>query len=154
MPLTDVLTGLQTELIDTVMGPPIGTIVLQWNTGVSFITELPLAYVFAMLVIEKKYFDRIQPADQAIVREVMEAVYLGFDQQGNEDNVRAYKALLDDGMKSITPDLGQIEEWQKAVRESNHRLADEGMIDKLLLAEIECYVAAHRAGDLSKDCAQ
>jgi len=154
MPLTDVLTGLQTELIDTVMGPPIGTIVLQWNTGVSFITELPLAYVFAMLIIDKKYFDRIQPADQAIVREVMEGVYLGFDQQGNEDNVQAYKALLDDGMKPVTPDQGQLEAWRKAVRDSNHKLADEGEIDPLLLAEIECYVGAHRAGNLSKDCRQ
>jgi len=154
MPLTDVLTGLQTELIDTVMGPPIGTIVLQWNTGVSFITELPLAYVFAMLIIDKKYFDRIQPADQAIVREVMEGVYLGFDQQGNEDNVQAYKALLDDGIKPVTPDQGQLEAWRKAVRDSNHRLADEGEIDPLLLAEIECYVGAHRAGNLSKDCRQ
>jgi len=41
MPLTDVLTGLQTELIDTIMGPPAAAIVLQWNTAVSYITDLP-----------------------------------------------------------------------------------------------------------------
>ncbi len=113
MPLTDVLTGLQTELIDTIMGSPIGTIVLQWNTGVSYITELPLAYIFAMMIIEKKYFDRLAPADQAIVREVMERVYLGFEEQGNEDNKQAYKALLADGMKSVTPNQDQIEEMAR-----------------------------------------
>jgi len=89
MPLTDVLTGLQTELIDTIMGPPAGTIVLQWNTAVNYVTELPLAYIFAMLVVEKKAFDRLQPGDQAIVREVMERVYLGFDEQGDADNKAA-----------------------------------------------------------------
>jgi TRAP-type C4-dicarboxylate transport system substrate-binding protein len=154
MPLTDVLTGLQTELIDTIMGPPIVTIVLQWNTGVSYITELPLAYISAMLVIEKRIFGRIQPADQTIVREVMEQVYLGFDQQSNEDNVQAYKALLDDGMTSVSPDQGQIGEWHEAVQASNHKLADEGVIDTALLAEIECYIGAYRAGNLSKDCSQ
>ena len=152
MPLTDVLTGLQTELIDTIMGPPAGTIILQWNTGVSYITELPLAYIFAMLIVDKKYFDRIQADDQAIVREVMEQVYLGFDQQGNDDNVKAYKALLDDGMKSVTPDQGQIPEWHKVVRESNHRLAGEGVVEPSLLDELECYITAFRAGNQANGC--
>jgi TRAP-type C4-dicarboxylate transport system substrate-binding protein len=152
MPLTDVMTGLQTELIDTIMGPPAGTIILQWNTGVSYITELPLAYIFAILVVDKKYFDRIQADDQVIVREVMEEVYLGFDQQGNEDNKEAYKALLDDGIESIAPDQGQVPEWHQAVQKSNHELAREGVIDILLLNEVECYVAAYRAGNQTNGC--
>ena len=154
MPLTDVLTGLQTELIDTIMSTPAGTIILQWNTGVSYFTELPLAYIFAMLIVDKKYFNRIQPDDQAIVREIMERVYLGFDQQGNEDKEKAYKALIDDGMKSVSPDQGQIPEWHAAVQKSNHQLAGEGVVDAGLLNEIECYVSAYRAGDTAKDCTQ
>jgi len=154
MPLTDVLTGLQTELIDTIMAFPAATIILQWNTGVSYITELPLAYIFAMLIVDKKYFNRIQPDDQVIVREVMERVYTAFDLQGNEDNVKAYQALLGDGMKSVTPDQGQIPEWHAAVRESNHKLAAEGVVDTGLLIEIECYVSAYRAGNTEKDCTQ
>jgi TRAP-type C4-dicarboxylate transport system substrate-binding protein len=154
MPLTDVLTGLQTELIDTIMGPPAGTIVLQWTTGVSYITELPLAYIFAILIVDKKYFDRIQADDQLVVREVMERVYRGFELQGNEDNEKAYQALLDDGMKSVTPDQGQIPQWHAAVRESNHELARQGVVDIGLLNEIECHVAAFRAGETIKDCTQ
>ena len=154
MPLTDVLTGLQTELIDTIMGPPAGTIVLQWNTGVSYITDLPLSYIFAMLVIEKKYFDRIQADDQLIVREVMERVYEGFEKQGNEDNETAYQALLKDGMQSVTPDPGQVVEWHQAIQESNHKLAAEGVVDMQLLNEIECYVTAYRSGSQGTDCQQ
>jgi len=154
MPLTDVLTGLQTELIDTIMGPPSATIILQWNTGVSHITELPLAYIFAMLIIDKKYFDRIQPDDQVIVREIMERVYLDFEQQGNEGNEKAYQALLDDGMKSVSPDQGQVSKWQAVVQKSNHQLAGEGVVDIALLNEIECYVSAYRSGDMAKDCVQ
>lgn len=152
MPLTDVLTGLQTELIDTIMGPPAATIVLQWNTAVNYITELPLAYIFAVLVVEKKVFDRLQPADQAIVREVMERVYQGLDQQADADNKKAYEALLDDGMKSVIPDRGQLEKWRHAVQQSNHKLAGEGVISAGLLAELECYVDAYRSGDTTKDC--
>jgi len=152
MPLTDVLTGLQTELIDTIMGPPAGTIVLQWNTGVSYITELPLAYIFAMLVVDRKYFDRMQAGDQAIVREVMERVYRGFDQRGNEDNENAFRALLNDGMKPITPDQGQVPVWHDVVRKSNRELADEGVVDAALLDELECYINAYRAGRQADGC--
>jgi len=152
LPLTDVMTGLQTELIDTIMSPPAATIILQWNTKVSYITELPLSYIFAMLIIEKKYFDRIQPADQAVVREVMEKIYRGFDQQGDEDNEKAYAALLGDGIKAVTPDPGQVPEWHRVIQETNHRLAEDGVIDAGLLNEIECHVAAYRADDLTKDC--
>ena len=154
MPLTDVMTGLQTELIDTIMSPPAATIILQWNTQVSYITDLPLSYIFAMIAVDKKYFDRIQPADQIIVREVMERIYEGFDQQGKEDNQKAYKALIDNGMKPVTPEQGQIPEWRKVIQKSNRRLAGEGAIDVRLLDEIECYLAAFRANDLAKDCSQ
>ncbi len=152
MPLTDVMTGLQTELIDTVMSPPAATIILQWNTKVSYITELPLSYISAMMVVDKKHFSKIKADDQAIVREVMERVYRGFDQQGNEDNEQAYKALLEDGMTVVRPEQGQVPQWSKAIRESNHRLANEGLVSIELLTEIECYVAAHREDNPTKDC--
>ncbi len=152
MPITDVLTGLQTELIDTIMGPPAGTIVLQWNTAVSYITELPLAYIFAMLIVDKKVFNRVQPGDQTIVREVMERVYLGFDQQGDADNQAAYKALLEDGLIAVKPAAGQLDTWHTNVQQSNHKLAGEGVVSMALLAELECYVGAFRAGEMDRDC--
>jgi len=152
MPLTDVMTGLQTELIDTIMTPPVAAIVLQWNTKVSYVTQLPLSYIFAMIAIDKKYFDRIQPADQAIVREVLEKIYRAFDQQGNEDNEKALQALIDSGIKPVTPDEGQVPEWRKAVQASNRRLAEEGTIDIRLLDQLECYLDGFRAGDTGKDC--
>jgi len=152
MPLTDVMTGLQTELIDTIMSPPAATIILQWNTKVSYITELPLSYIFAMIAIDKKYFERIKPGDQAIVREVMEKIYRGFDQQGNDDNEKALQALLESGMTPVTPDQGQIPEWRKAVQASNRQLAEEGAIDIKLLDEVQCYLDGFRAGDQGKVC--
>ena len=89
---------------------------------------------------------------RSIVREVMEGIYRGFDQQGNQDNIEAYEALLADGMQAITPDQGQIPEWHRVIRETNHRLAGEGMFDIDLLNELECHVNAYREGDQGKDC--
>lgn len=152
MPLTDVLTGLQTELIDTIMGPPAAAIILQWNTAVSYITDLPLAYIFAMLVIEKPVFDKMQDNDQAVVREVMENVYKGFDTRGDENNKQALIALLAGGMNSVETDDGQVTIWRKKVQESNRELAEQGAISVDLLIEIQCYIDSFRAGDKDNNC--
>ena len=107
-----------------------------------------------MLVIEKKVFDRLQTDDQLIVREVMERVYQGFDEQGNEDNIQAFQALLDDGIKAVNPDQGQVQAWHDAIQKSNHQLAEEGVLSLALLNEIECYVSAYREGNHSTTCSQ
>ncbi len=39
MPLTDVLTGLQTDLLNSVTVSPIGAVVLQWHTRLTYITD-------------------------------------------------------------------------------------------------------------------
>jgi hypothetical protein len=56
-------------------------------------------------------------------------------------------------MKAVTPEQEEIPKWHSIIQETNHRLAKEGVIDVRLLYEIECYVAAHRADDLTRDCA-
>ena len=76
----------------------------------------------------------------------------GFDAQGNEDNEKAYQALLDDGMQPVAPDAGQIPAWRRAIRESNQALAAEGVVSSALLGEVECMVDAFRAGKEAHDC--
>src|SRR5210317_583017 len=71
LPLTDVLTGLQTGLIDIVAMSPIGALVLQWHTKIKYITELPLVYTLGFMAIQKKAFDKLSVDDQQVVREVM-----------------------------------------------------------------------------------
>ena len=75
LPLTDVLTGLQTGLVDVVAVPPLPALVLQWHTKIKYMTEIRLAYSLAFMAIDKRVFDKLQVEDQAVVREVMSRVY-------------------------------------------------------------------------------
>jgi len=56
----DVLAGLQTNLIDTVTSVPIAAIALQWHTQIKYISNVPLMYVYATLLLDKKEFNKIK----------------------------------------------------------------------------------------------
>jgi len=113
LPLSDVLTGLQTGLIDTIITSPIGALALQWHTHIEYITDQPLNYLAAMLIIDKKVFDKLSETDQRIVRDVMEGVYKKIDEQNRVDNIAARKALINQGVKFITLSEKEKLEWEK-----------------------------------------
>ena len=111
--LSDVLTGLQTGLIDTVATSPIGALALQWHTHIQYVTDQPLNYLAAMLIIDKKSFYKLSETDQEIVREVMEKVYKRIDEQNKVDNIAARQALINQGVKFINLSDSEKEEWEK-----------------------------------------
>lgn len=113
LPLSDVLTGLQTGLIDTVTTSPIGALALQWHTHIGYVTDQPLNYLTAMLIIDKKVFNKLSETDQATVREVMGKVYRKIDQQNQVDNFAAREALINQGVKFIKLSEEDKVEWER-----------------------------------------
>ena len=144
MPVTDVMTGLQTDLLDSVTVPPVGAVVFQWHTRLKYITELPIAYVYAAMLIDRKAFSRMSAEDQLIVREVMEGIYRKFDQNGVTDNNKALQALVENGLQMVTPDTSGIDEWRRIVSDSNRVLGEQGTFDPALLDRMQMLVREYR----------
>jgi TRAP-type C4-dicarboxylate transport system substrate-binding protein len=144
MPVTDVMTGLQTELLDSVAVPPVGAVVFQWHTRLGFITNVPLAYVYAALLIDRKAFARIQAQDQEVVREVMEGIYRNFDRSGVADNQEALQALLDSGLELVEPDAAEAAQWREIVNRSHRELAADGLFDASLLERMQALIGEFR----------
>lgn len=111
LPISDVMTALQTGLIDTVITSPIAAIALQWHTKVKYVVDEPLTYFSALLVIDNKAFNGLKDEDKEIVRKVMTETFVRIDQQNRKDNVAAREALLNQGIKFVrlTPD--SVKEW-------------------------------------------
>jgi TRAP-type C4-dicarboxylate transport system substrate-binding protein len=149
LPLTDVLTGLQTGLIDIVATSAVGALVLQWHTKVKFVTDLPVAYILATLAIARPSFDKLTPADQAVLREVMEDVYRRTDHDNRIENEQAEAALLKYGIRSVTPDPGQVREWRRIVRAADRREGEAGAFSVSVLDEIEAQLQTLRGESAS-----
>jgi TRAP-type C4-dicarboxylate transport system substrate-binding protein len=146
MPVTDVMTGLQTDLLDSVTAPPVGAVVFQWHTRVKYITDVPLAYVYAALLIDKRVFSKVSPEDQAVVREVMEGIYRKFDKYGVSDNDAAMQALLESGLETVSPNPAEVREWRGIVNRSHRELGEKGVFDIALFDRIQSMLESYRSG--------
>lgn len=57
--VTDVMTSLQTRLIDAVYSSPYACLGLQWFTRVQYFTDLPITFASGAVVVSNKAFARI-----------------------------------------------------------------------------------------------
>ncbi len=143
--LADVLAGLQTGLVDTVATSPIGAIALQWHTQVETMTDLPILYFYALLAIDKKPFSKLSDADQAVVREVMGATFKQIDQQNRADNIAAYNALLEQGIKELEISAAERERWYQTAQKAEANVLDKKIVSASALQELNGHLDAFRA---------
>jgi TRAP-type transport system periplasmic protein len=61
---TDVLTGLQTGLIDSFQSPPLFALSNQWFGGAKNMLDIPFAQLVGATLIDKGVWDKIPPAAQ------------------------------------------------------------------------------------------
>jgi len=141
LPLSDVLTGLQTGLIDAVAGPPVGAVALQWFTRVRHMTELPILYTYGALVVSDRAWRQISEADRGVVREVLEEVTAALDARAREDNRAAREALVEQGVQPVDFDAQAVAEWERIAAEANRSLLERIEIDRELLEDVREVVA-------------
>jgi TRAP-type C4-dicarboxylate transport system substrate-binding protein len=153
LPITDVLTGLQTGLLEYIATPPVGAVVLQWYTKVKYVMQYPFAYTLAVMAIDKKHFVKLTDADQQVVNQVFTAMYEDFEQQNRVDNEQAEEALRSNGLQFVDVDLGRMEAIQAKLAETSRRMAGEGAFSLDLLDQMLEYVKAFRSGAGSEPAA-
>lgn len=126
LPVTDVLTGLQTGLLDIAAIPPEVAVALQWHTRVKYVTDMPVAFAMSFLAISKRTFDKLSTGDQAVVSEVLSGVYAKLDEQAPAESENAMQALVNIGIKNVEPEDGQFAELQQEMSKFNREMALDG----------------------------
>lgn len=145
LPLSDVLTGLQTGLLDTVASPPVGAVALQWFTKARYLTDQPIVYSYGSIVISDKAFAKLDAADQATVREILARVSHTLDQRSRADNTSAREALLKQGVQVIAVSPTEQQRWHQVAAKANQLLAGGKSVAPALVAQLDQLLVAYRA---------
>jgi TRAP-type C4-dicarboxylate transport system substrate-binding protein len=143
--VVDVLTSLQTGLINGAYTSPLAALVLSWNTRVKYMMGVPLADAAGGVVISKKKFDSL-PADCQEILLRNGKKYLGqLTQKSREENAAAIETMKKNGLQviNITSEktLREFEATGKVARQSLvGKLYDQAFLDR-----VEKTVADYRA---------
>ena len=151
LPIADVRTSLQTGLIDAVTVSPIGAIVLQWHTQVKYLTDMPLAYVYGMLAIDRKAFAKISPEDQKIVRVIMQQVFADMDHKNRKNNVDALRVLGNHGIQFIKLDSETENQWHQAASAVAEQLIQVGGLSRYMMDLLEGHLRDYRSQAVKVD---
>jgi TRAP-type transport system periplasmic protein len=137
LPLPDVLTGLQTRLIDTIATSLVAAVSLQWHTKIKYVTDTPLSYIIAMMIVEQRAFNKISPADQKRVRDIMREIFIAIGHDNRRDNASARSALLKQGIKFVKPSTDEVTQWKNIAAKATDDLIASGNYNKSFVSDVQ-----------------
>ncbi|MFK8021858.1 MAG: TRAP transporter substrate-binding protein DctP [Pseudomonadales bacterium] len=145
--LSNVLLSLQTDQINSVATSPIAAIALQWHTQVNYISDLPLMYFFASMVMDKKAFSSISEADQAIVKKHFNASFADIDKVNRKDNENAFIALQQQGLKLVRISEEDQKQWYERAAIATEKIIESGIVSQEFYQEMAGYLEEYRAAE-------
>lgn len=141
----DVLMGLQTGMINVVAASPVGALALQWQTKIKYVNNLPMSYVFGILAVNKKDFDKLSKEDQAVVTQIMAKALGDINQRSREDNQKASESLKTQGVEFIEPTAEAANEFKTLLKNSDMDLVKTGGLSESLVKKLNQHLADFRA---------
>jgi TRAP-type transport system periplasmic protein len=146
--ITDVLTSLQTNLIEAVYTSPLACVTLQWYTRVKYMIDLPLTNSFGAILLSKKMYDKIQPEYQKILVEKGREHMKRLVQLSRQSNQESIELMKKNGIQVIKVPEENLKGFYDAAQ-----VARKSLVGKLysaeLLSRVETAVQELRAGKVS-----
>lgn len=108
---TDVMTSLQTGLIDAFYTTPYAAIALQWYARVKYMVDVPLADAAGSVLISKKFYDQLPKDLQDILLRNGRLYISKLTQLSRKDNADAVKELKKRGIVLLTATENDLQEY-------------------------------------------
>jgi len=138
--IPDVLTSLQTGLINTTFNSYYGAIALQWFTRISYITDIPFAYAYGAFILDKKTFSRLPPHLAEMIKTEAEIHFGRLLNDTRKSNEEALQVLIQNDITLVKPTPMTKAELQNTYREKTvNKLVDDAF-SKSIYTEAMMYL--------------
>ena len=124
--IPDVLTSLQTGLINTAFNSFYGSIVMQWFTKISYITDIPFVYAYGAFILDKKTFSRLPPHYAEMMKTAAQTHFAKLLTDTRKSNEEALQVLLQNNITLVKPTPITKTELQNSYRDQTvQKLIDD-----------------------------
>lgn len=130
--ITDVMTSLQTGLIDAFYTTPYAAIALQWYARVKYMVDVPLADASGSVLISKKYYDQLPKDLQEILLRNGRLYISKLTQMSRKDNKDALAELKKRGITILTANDKDVQEYVEVGNRSRRALVGKLYSEDLL----------------------
>jgi TRAP-type transport system periplasmic protein len=121
--VTEVLTSLQTRMIDAVYTPPMAALALQWFTRVRYMLDLPLADSAGAVLVSRRFFDRLPEALQEILLRNGEKYMNELTRLSRKENKESIDIISESGVQIIErPSQEEIRRYENIGAEARRSL--------------------------------
>jgi TRAP-type C4-dicarboxylate transport system substrate-binding protein len=107
--IADVLTGLQTGMVNAFYNLPYGALALQWSKHVKYMLDFPVNIASGGVVISTKTLDKLSPEHKKALYDLSEKYFKTLSRSLIEENNKAVEEFKKQGIKFISPDKNSPE---------------------------------------------
>ncbi|MCA9728380.1 MAG: TRAP transporter substrate-binding protein DctP [Candidatus Eisenbacteria bacterium] len=150
LPITDVMTSLQTGLISSVYVSPLACIALQWFTRVKYTTDLPITHAMGAVVISNAAWDKVPEQHRPKVRALCDQYFDKLRSATRDESARSAEVIAESNVQTVTADPAEVARF-RALGQSVAEELKGSLYSADLLAQIQSAVAEARAGGSSRN---
>jgi len=107
----DVLTSLQTGVVDAVYSSPLACMALQWYSRVKYMSDMPITHGISAVVVSKKSLAGVSDADLAIVKDVARQHLADLTAKTRVQNTEAIGEIKKEGVQMVAVDPAARQEF-------------------------------------------
>jgi len=112
--IPDVLSSLQSGLVDTVYNSLYGSIILQWFTKAKYITDMPYGYAYGVFLLDGKAFGRLPDKYKELIHSAAAKHFPVLLAKTRASNSESRQVLIDRGVKFIKADADTLRQLHKS----------------------------------------
>ena len=109
---TDILTSLQTGMINTVQTVPILSLSSGWFALMPNMLDLKWAVFIGAVILDERVWSKIRPEHQRVMIEIAQEIGEKYKETGRKTEAQAIKIMEENGMKITTPTAEELEIWE------------------------------------------
>lgn len=109
---TDILTGLQTGIVEALPTTPLAALTLQWYRNAGNMLDLGVAPLVGATIMTKKAWDKLTPAERTALKEVAGALESRLEVAIPKQDAEAVAQMKSRGLVVNTPDAAAQAAWK------------------------------------------